>query len=73
MDFASDTVLGETPKFVDLRLPTIKIADKLNSIFAPVTRAEGLMDQSDWLASRHLITKVIEGKVSEVQAYSDYI
>ena len=47
MNVASNPVLGETPKIVDLRLTTVNTADKLNSVFAPVTRAEGLMDHFD--------------------------
>ena len=73
MNFASNPVLGETPKFVDLRLSTVNTADKLNSVFAPVTRAEGFMNHSDWLAYRNCIAEVTEGKVSEVQAYINYI
>ena len=67
------SVPGETPKFVDLRLSAVNIADKLNSVFAPVTRAEGLADRPEWLTSRHIIAEVTEGRVSKVQAYSDYI
>ena len=73
MNFTSNPVLGETPKFMDLRLSTVNTADKLNSVFAPVTRAEGLTDHSDWLASRHCIAEATEGRVIEVQAYNDYI
>ena len=73
MNFAINPVLGETPKFVDLRLLTVNTSEKLNSIFYLVTRAEGLTYQSDWLASRHYIVEVTEGRVSEVQAYRNYI
>ena len=66
MNFASNTVLGETQKFVDLRLSTVNTADKLNSIFAPVAKAEGFTDHSDWIASRHRIEEVTEVRVSEV-------
>ena len=37
MNFASNTALGETPKFVDLWLPTVNTADKINPVFTPVT------------------------------------
>ena len=73
MKFASNIFLGEAQKFVDLRLLTVNTAGKLNSVFNPFTRAEGLTDHSDWLASRHRITEVTEVRVSEIQAYSDYI
>ena len=60
---ASNPVLGETPKFVDLRLLTVNTADKLNSIFSPVTRAEGLMGSSKWLAAIHGIAEVTSDRV----------
>ena len=72
-NFASNPVLGETPKFMDLRLLTANTAEKLNSLFAPVNRAEGLTDHSDWLASRHCIAEVTEGRVREVKSYSNHI
>ena len=36
INFASNPVLGKTPKFVDLRLSTVNIVDKLNPVFALV-------------------------------------
>ena len=63
MNFASNPVLGETPKFVDLRLLTVNTADELNSVFAPVTRSEGLMDQSDWIVSRYCIAEITANRV----------
>ena len=73
MNFASNPVLGETPKFMDLPISAVNTANKLNSVSAPVTRAEGLTDHSNWLASSHGIAEVTEVIVSGVQSYSDYI
>ena len=73
MNFEINPVLGKTPKFMDLRLSTFNTVDKLNSVFTPLTRAEGLTDHSDWLVSRHCILYVTEGRVSEVQTYREYI
>ena len=73
MNFASNPVLSKTPKFVDLRLSAVNIADKLNSVFSPVTRAEGLKDHSYWLASRHRIAEVTADRVRESKAYRNYI
>ena len=73
MNLASNSVLGKTPKFVDLVLSPAHTTDELKSVIGRTTRAEGLTDKSDWLASRHRIAEVTEGKVSEVQAYRDYI
>ena len=73
MNFASNPVLGETGKLVDLRLSAVNTADKINSVFAHVTKAEGLTDHSDWLASRHCIAEVTVDIVSEANAYRNYI
>ena len=47
--------------------------DKLQSIFAPATRAVGLRDNSNGFLSRHCIAEVIADRVSEAKVYSDYI
>ena len=73
VNFAGNPVLKKISKFVDLRLSTFNTVDKLNSVFVPVTRALGLTDHSYWLASRHSIVEVTERRVSEVQAYSEYV
>ena len=58
---------------MDLGLTPAHTSDKLKSIFAPATRAGGLMDNSDGLASRHHIAEVTVDRVSKAKAYSDYI
>ena len=66
MNFASRSALGKTPKFVDLGLPPAHTTDKLKSVIGPTTRAGGLTDNSDWLASWHCVAEVTEGRVSEI-------
>ena len=73
MIFASNSVFGKTPKFVDLGLSPAHTADKLKSIFAPATRAGGLTHNSDGIASGYCIVEVIVDRVSKTKAYSDYI
>ena len=73
MNFASNSVLGKTPKFVDLGISPANTEDKLNSVFATATRSIGLIDKSDWLTSRHGISEVTEGRASEKKMYSNYI
>ena len=73
VNFASNSVFGKTPKFVDLGLLPAHTADKLKSISVPATRAGGLTDNSGGLTSSHGITKVIVDRASEAKAYSDYI
>ena len=71
--FVSNTVLGETPKFMDLQLLTVNTAEKLNSVFTPITRAEGLMGNSNWLAARHGIAEVTADRVIKAKAYINYV
>ena len=62
MNFASNPILGKTINFMDLRLSTVNTADKLNSVFTPNTRVEGLMDHSDWLSLGIVLRKLRRGK-----------
>ena len=73
MNFASNPVLGESPKFVDLRLSTAHTADKLNSVIVSTTRVGVLTNTTVGLTSRHLIAKDTVDRVSEAKVYSDYI
>ena len=73
MNFASSSVLGKIPMFVDLGLPPAHTTDKFKSVICPATISGGLTDHSNWLLSRHRIAENREVIVSEVQAYNDYI
>ena len=53
MELASNSVVAKSPKYMDLGLSLANTTDKLKSVIGPTTRVEGLMDGSDWLASRH--------------------
>ena len=73
VNFASNSVFGKNPKFVDKGISPAHKADKLNSIFVPATRVGGLTDNSDGLTSSHGIVKVTADRASEAKVYSDYI
>ena len=73
MNFASNPVLGKTSKYVDLRLSTINIEDKLIYVFMPVTKAEGLTNHSKWHAYRHCITEVLAYRVSKAKPNINYM
>ena len=73
MEFASNSVLGESLYFVDLGLSPTNVADKLKFVFAPSTRVDRLTDNSDWITSRHGYKEVTVGTVSEAKVYSNYI
>ena len=73
MNFASNSVLGKTPKFMNLGLLLTNKADKLNSFFYPASRPEGLNDSSYRIVYGHGIAEVAEGRVIEAKMNSDYI
>ena len=73
VNFLSNSVFGENPKFVDLGLSAAHTANKLKSSVGPATRVPGLIDNTDRLTSSHGISKVAADRVSEAKAYSDYI
>ena len=73
MNFTSNSILGKTPKFVDMGLSPAHKTDKLKSLIGTATRYGGLTDHSDWLASMHSIVEVTEVRVRKVHAYSNYI
>ena len=73
MIFASNSVFGETPKFMDLGLSPSHTRDKCKSVIGPTTRAEGWLDHSYWLLSWNRIAEVIEERVVEAKSYGDYI
>ena len=73
VNFASNSVFGKNPKFVDLGISPAHTADKLKSVIVLATIVGGLTDNSDGLASWHHIVKVTADRASEAKAYSDYI
>ena len=73
MDFASNSVVAESPNLLDVGMSPANTTDKLKSVIGPATRGEGLTDISGWLTSRHGCEEVTVGRVSEAKAYSDYI
>ena len=73
MELASNSVLGETPKFLDLGLSNANTANKLNYVFSPTNIAGGFTENSNWRVYDHVIAEVTERRASKVQAYINYI
>ena len=71
MNFTSNSVLGETPNFVDLGILPSHTTDELKSSIGPATRARGLTGHSDWIVSRHRSAEFMDGRASKLQAYID--
>ena len=73
VNFAINSVFGESPNLMDLGLSPTHTADKLKSISVPATRAEVLTYNSDGLTYSHGSAKVTADRASEEKAYSNYI
>ena len=59
-------VIGESPNFIGLGLSPAQKTGKLNAVISTGTRAGGLVDHSKWLAFKHQIAEVTEGRGSKV-------
>ena len=73
VNFPSNAVFGENPKFLDHGLSTAHTANTIKSGIGPATRVRVLTDNTDGLTSSHGISKVAADRASETKAYSDYI
>ena len=73
VNFASNSVFGKNPNFVDLGLSPAHTADKPKSVISSTTRVGGLKNNTDGLTSRHRIVEVTADRVSEAKRYSDNI
>ena len=73
MDLSINSVVTESPNFMDLGLSPTSTTDKLKSVIGPTTIFEGLMDISNWIAYTHGCKKLTMGIVSEAKAFIDYI
>ena len=73
MDFASNSVISESPNFMDLGMLPANTTDKLKSVIGPVIIVEGLTGSFEWLAYSHGIVIVAVIRVSKTKVYSDYI
>ena len=73
MDFTSNAFIGKSPNFMDLGLSPAHTTGDLKSVISRATRIEGLKYSSDSLASKKGIEEVTFERVSEVQAYINYI
>ena len=71
-NFRSDTVLSESPNFMDFRLPSVNTTDELGSIFSPTTRIGRPADGSNWFPPGRDISEATADRVSETKAKNHY-
>ena len=72
MNFRSDTVLYESPNFMDFELLSVNTMDELGSVFIPTTRIRKLMDGSNWILSSHDISEATEDRAIGMKAKNHY-
>ena len=72
MNFGSDTVLIESPNFVNLGLAYVHTSDELGYVVIPTTRIGTPMDGSKWLPTSHCIGEVTADRVSRTGSEQDY-
>ena len=73
MDFGSNSVVTKSPNFMYFRLSPTNTPDKLKSIIGLTAIVGRLMNDFNWLVSRHDIEEVTVKRVSEEKVSSKYI
>ena len=63
MDFGSNSILSESPNFMNFGLSPANTPDKLNSVLSPTTRVESLTNGSYWILPRHDIEIIMLERV----------
>ena len=72
MNFRSDTVLSESPNFMDFGLSSVNTTNELGSVFIPTTRIGRPTDGSNWLPPGHDISEATADIVSSTKAKNHY-
>ena len=73
MNFWSDTILSESPNFMDLGLSTFNKTDELGSVVVPTARIGRPEDGSNWLLPGHDISEATADIVNRTKANNHYI
>ena len=73
MCFGSDTVLSESPNFMDFGLSYVNTTDELGSVFVPTTRIGRPTDGPNWLLTGNDISEATADIVSGTKANKHYI
>ena len=72
MSLASDTVLIESPNFMDFGMLSVDTTDELGSIFYPTTRIGSVTHGSNWLPRIHFISEATADRVIRTKAKHHY-
>ena len=72
VNFGDDTVLSESPNFIDFWMLSVNTTDELGSVFVPTTIIINPKDGSNCLMHGHGISEAKEGIVGRVEAKNHY-
>ena len=72
MDFGSDTVLSESPKFMNFRLSSVNTTDELRSVLVTTTRVRRPTGGYNWILPGHDSIEATSGRVRESKAKNHY-
>ena len=72
MNLGSDTVLSESPKFMDFGMSSVNTMDELRSVFIPNIRIGRSTHGSNWLSPGHDISVTVVNKLSGTKAKNHY-
>ena len=72
MNLTCDSVLTESPNFVNLGLLYVHTSAEIGSVFIPTTRIGKPTDGSNWLPPGHCIGKITADRVSKIGSEKDY-
>ena len=72
MNFGRDTVLFESPNFMDFGLSSFNITDELGSVFVPTTRIGRLTYGFNWIMPGRDISEATSDRVSRTKSNNHY-
>ena len=72
VNLASDTVLSESPNFMDLGLSSVDTTDELGSVFSPTTRIGLATHGYNWILHIHRISEATADRVSGKKSKHNY-
>ena len=72
MNFGGDTVLSESPNFMNFELSSVNATDEIRSVFVPTTRVVRPTNGSKWIPPGHYISEATYDRVCEKKAKNHY-
>ena len=68
MNYASDTILSESPNFMGFGMLSVEIMNELRSVFSPTTRIGAVVHGYNWLPRSHCISEATADRMSGTES-----